>query len=779
MIFKDIEFDKVKKIISLECHSVLGSELTESLSPLKNKAEIEQRLILAEESQILLREGISYNFTELTDISKLLLKFHYENYNYEEFTQIYYNLNIANQVRLDENYQELAPQLFKKISAIKYLEKLTERYQQIFDADGNVKDNASTKLAQVRRRKRSLRKNIVGVMNKRADQLYTEHKSYDNIVTQRDGRYMIPVKEGAVTFEKGIVHGRSASRASVYLEPAEIVQQNNELDILSSDEKLEIKRIFVDYSQTILVHKEQILANDKILKILDYYFAVGRFSNRMAANIPKITDELKINLIQARHPLLIEAFGSVKKVIPFSLNLGDDFKLLVISGPNTGGKTVTLKSVGLLTIMTLSGLPIPADKESEIGIYHSFFADIGDQQSLEDSLSTFSSHIKNINEMIQTGDEKSLILIDEIGAATDPEQGSALAQAVLEKLTSLQMNGVITTHYTALKVFAEQHDNCINASMQFDPELHTPTYSFKLGLPGNSFAIEVARNLGFDAELISRARALTGSQNVELTELITKMSEEKKALAKQKYRYELNNALLKLKIAEQQRKIDELEDSKKSVRQKSLKDARDYLTQLQKELNNEISSIKQIDKKQRKEKFTQSLNRVNQLNRELGQKASALAGKEESQIEDPQIGQRVWVNNFDAEGEIVQINANSAKIDMDGIFFTVDQRNLFEPRSKKQKKNALQSNHVGGREFRTELKLLGFIFDEARPEIDKFIDDAVINSLQNIRVVHGKGTGALRSKVRQYLRKNKKVDSFQSAEPNVGGDGVTVVSLKI
>ncbi len=779
MINKHIEFDKIKKIIESECHSVLGKKIVTNLNPLTDKHEIEKRLVLADEAQILLRKNISFNFTRLSNITLLLKKFHHENYNFEEFTQIFYNLYTANNVHIDEEYQELAPNLYAKISSIVYLNKLASRYQQIFDAEGAVKDNASSRLAAIRRRKRSVRKDIVGFLKKRVEKLHNEQKSFDNIVTQRDGRFMIPVKEGSATFIKGIVHGRSASKASVYLEPTEIIQQNNELDILSSDEKQEIKRIFVDYTQEILAYKEQILKNDRILKILDFYFAVGRFANRLQANIPKITEELRINLISARHPLLIESFGSVKKVIPFSLNLGDEFKLLVVSGPNTGGKTVTLKSVGLLSVMALSGLPIPADSESVIGIYHSFFADIGDQQSLENSLSTFSSHIKNINEMIQKGDEKSLVLIDEIGAATDPEQGSALAQAVLEKLTEKNVNGVITTHYTALKIFAEKHDNCINASMQFDPELHTPTYNLKLGLPGNSFAIEVARNLGFDEKLIARAQELSGNQNVELTELLTKMSEEKKSLAKEKYRYELNNALLKQKIAEQQRKIDELEASKKEVKKKAIHDAREYLTQLQKELNFEIEAIRKKEKENRKEKFAKSLEKVNKLNRDLGKKVLDLEGKQDKPIENPEIGQKVWVKTFDAEGEIVQINAQSVKIDMDGIFFTAKLKDIYPLKNKKDKKQILQGTHVERRDFRTELKILGYIFDEAKPEIDKFIDDAVINGIQSIRIVHGKGTGALRSKVRQYLRKNRKVNSFRSAEANVGGDGVTVIDLKI
>lgn len=777
-IFKHIEFDKIKTILQRECHSEMGSKIAESLVPLQDRNMIINLLELADQAKTLISKGISYNFEDLSDLVELLFNFRYENYNYQEFTTIYKNITTANRVRLDAEFEEISPDIYQRITRLNYFTDLTERYQQIFDPEGNVKDNASPKLNQLRSRKRRVRKDIVSFLGKRADQLHSESKSFDTIVTKREGRFMIPVKEGAATFIKGIVHGRSASKASVYMEPAEVVQQNNELHILGSDEKQEIKRIFVEYTACILAEKGAINDNSKILQELDYNFAVGRFSLRIGGHVPQICSELEIKLFEARHPILIESFKSIKKVIPFSLELGIDFKLLIISGPNTGGKTVTLKSIGLLTIMALSGLPISASAESKIGLFHSFFADIGDQQSLEDSLSTFSSHIKNINQMITKGDTKSLVLIDEIGAATDPEQGSALAQAVLEKLTVNDVTGVITTHYTALKIFAEKHKNCINASMQFDPDLHTPTYNFKLGLPGNSFAIEVAANLGFNRELIDRARELSGNQNVELTDLLTKMSEEKKELAKQKYKYELNNALLRQKVAEQQRKVDELEQSKKDVRKKSMKDAREYLTQLQKELNNEISSIQKDEREKRKEKFQKSLSKVNNLNRELGQKVFAMNNRSQTWIENPEIGQRVWVKSFDAIGEIIQISAKNAKIDMDGIFFTVDLKDLYYPKAKAENREIIQSSGVSSADYRTELKILGMIFEESRPEIDKFIDDALINGLDNIRIVHGKGTGALRSKVRQYLRKTKKVDSFRAADNQAGGDGVTVVSLK-
>ncbi|MCK4653673.1 MAG: Smr/MutS family protein, partial [Candidatus Cloacimonetes bacterium] len=478
-----------------------------------------------------------------------------------------------------------------------------------------------------------------------------------------------------------------------------------------------------------------------------------------------------MNLINARHPLLLETMDNFDDVIPFNLELGSDFKLLLISGPNTGGKTVTLKSVGLLTLMALSGLPIPANSESSIGIFRDVFADIGDNQSLENALSTFSSHIKNIKEMVKSGDINSLILIDEIGAATDPEQGSALAQAILEKLTERNVLGVITTHYTALKIFAEQHENCINAAMQFDPGKHLPTYQFKLGLPGNSFAIEVASQLGMDEILIDRAKELTGNQNVELTDLLKRMTEEKMELSRQNYQSQLKTALLNKKISEHQNKIEQLEKETKKIRKNSIKEARDFLITLQKELNEEISNIKKLNKEKRKNLLEKSLQKITEINREFTEEEEELLEVKRSPVKIPKIGQTVWIKEVEMEGEIIEISNNSIKVDMNGIFLTTSKDNLYQVTKAGKKPIKSKVISVPKKDIKLELKILGYRFDEALPEIEAFIDNAVMNGLSSVRIVHGKGTGALRSKVRQYLKNNKKAVDFFTPPPSAGGDG--------
>ena len=776
---KQLEFDKIKDYLAQECHSQLGSRKALTLTPLNTIAEITYKLELTSEIQILLKKGILHNFENISDIEELISKQKHQTYNFEEFQQIYFNVSCAN--RVSKNIEELNdhPQYLKFVNRIIPLDDIELRFNKIFESDGEVKDNASSALASIRRKKKQVRKNLVSTLNKKVESLSASKFLHDSIVTQRNGRYVIPIKEGAYPFVQGIIHGRSSSKSSIYMEPQEIVGLNNDLDLVSSEEKQEIFRIFKEYTEMILDYKNVLLKDIIYLQELDFFFASARLGNRLKAEKPVISEKSQIKLKNARHPLLILAFKEFEDVIPFNLELGYDYNLLLVSGPNTGGKTVTLKTVGLLTLMAISGLPIPADPHSVIGSFDLILADIGDSQSLENSLSTFSSHIKNIREMTESYNSKILVLIDEIGAATDPEQGSALAQAILENLAENNAVGVISTHYTSLKVFAEKHEKCINAAMQFDPDKHKSTYQFKLGLPGNSFAIHVASRLGLQKDLIERARNLTGKQNVELTELIKKMSEEKKSLSRQLYQFELKTALLNQKINERQDQIETLEKDKKEIKKKSLRDAREFLTSMQKELNMEIKDIKKSNKKDKKDKFEKSLKKVTQLNRELSNEEEKLSEISRESVNEAKIGMKVWLKEMEMEGEIIEISGKNIKVDMDGIFLNTTSDRLYLITEKKVKKSNIRKHiNVPKNEAKMELKILGYRFEEALPEIETFIDNAVVSGLLMIRIVHGKGTGALRTKVRNYLRTNKNTEEFFSPPPEAGGSGVTVIKIK-
>ncbi len=775
--YHQLEFNKIREKIITDCQSPLGKDLADHIKPLKEKEKIDDKLNLSAELQVLLKNGLSYNFENVTEISDLLNNFKHQTYNFEEFKKIYYNINAANIIEIELDEPGEFPLYVILINQLVKLPQQEIRFTSIFTPEGKVKDSASSELASIRRRKKQLRKNIVSELNIIMKDMKKKNFLHDEIITQRDGRFVIPVKEGATSFVNCIIHGRSGSKSSVFIEPEETVGTNNELDLISTEEKQEIFKIKKEYTEWLQESSEELTANTKILAKLDFYFAVARFSNRLNCEIPKIIERPYINLIDAKHPLLLITMRDSKKVIPFSLELGKDYKLLLISGPNTGGKTVTLKTVGLLTLMALSGLPIPASENSKIGIFRNIFADIGDYQSLENALSTFSSHMSNIKQMVENGNSESLILIDEIGAATDPEQGSALAQAILENITQKEVTGVITTHYTALKVFAEKNDTCKNAAMQFDPTKHIPTYQFKLGLPGNSFAIEVASKLGITSSLIERAKDLAGDQNIELTELIKKMSEEKKELARQNYQQKLKTALLKQKISEYDENIEMQKKDAKNIKKRSMRDARDFLTTLQKELNQEIEDIKKEDKKRKKQLLERSFKKVNKKNKEIKIQEEKLEDDKRKPVEEIDVGQYVWLKDFQSEGEVVEITNSGIKVDMNGIYFTTTKRNLFQTEQNKRSYDQKKIN-IPKTKAKMELKLLGYRFEEALPELEKFLDKALLSGLNNVRIIHGKGTGALRRKIRHYLRSNKKIEKFAAPPPEAGGNGVTVVTFK-
>lgn len=777
--FTQLEYNKIIQILSQSCHSPLGRKLAEELTPLTDSVRIRERLEMVRELQEVISKGFDCNFEQLNDITGLLRNYPHQTYNFSEFFLIFGNLSTAQS--FEKNLPELAeyPLFHHLIRKIYFHPALVSRFTEIFTQEGQVKDSASGELSRIRQRQRRLRQQVVENLNLCLEDFERQNYLFDKIITQRDGRYVIPVKDSFAQQSGGIIHGRSGSRSSVYVEPREVVGLNNELDLLVSEEKEEVFRIYVEYSSRIRAQAETILADTVILQFLDFHFACARVANRLHAIVPRIIEEPQLRFVQARHPLLIETLGSPDQVVPFDLELGKEYRLLVISGPNTGGKTVTLKAVGLLTMMALSGLPIPAADGTEIGIFHHFFADIGDYQSLESSLSTFSSHIANIQEMIESGNERSLIVIDEIGAATDPEQGSALAQAIIEDLAEKQVTGVITTHYTALKVFAEQHPLCMNAAMQFDPELHSPTYQIILGLPGNSFAIEVASRLGFKPAIIAKARQLAGKQNIEFTDLLTRMSAEKNELARQNYQYKLNNALLKQKTLEYEKKLSSLDSETREIRRKSAREARDFLTNLQKELTEELNTIRKTDRRQRKTRAEETLKKVVKLAGKMEETAEELTTYTRKPLTQAEIGKVVWVKDFEDTGRIVAIKENLVKVEINDILYSTSLDNLFETDQVVIKDQITEKTRkVPAREVKFELKILGLTFEEALPLLEQLLDDASMHGLPLVRIVHGKGTGALRAKVRKYLSNSDKVSEYYTPAPEAGGDGVTIARIR-
>jgi DNA mismatch repair protein MutS2 len=774
----DLEYEVLCAQLAKRCHSALGETLAKALQPMAELAEIRKSQKLVAEIQELLAHGLDFNFEPLSDLTALFEDSRNNLFGFEEFGAIYRNNRISDEVLSRAEAAHDFPLIKNLLSGLTAFPELTRRFTEIFDYEGEILDTASPELANIRRRTSSLRMRIQKTMQGLLNDNRFERYLQDKFVTQRDDRYVLPIKESSAPYVEGIVQSHSGSKSTVFIEPVAIVPMNNELQMVKQEEKQEIYRIFSHYTAQIKAVQRQILRNQSLLATLDFRFACGRLCNAMDSRVPQMLPKAAVNLISARHPLLILRLGTPAKVIPFDLELGNEHRIVILSGPNTGGKTVLMKAVGLITLMANSGLTVPADPGSEIGMFSGVYADIGDDQSIENALSTFSSHLDKISKMLHAANEETLILIDEIGAATDPQQGSALAQAILERFADLGCPGIVTTHYTSLKIFGEQHPNCVNASMQFDLKSLHPTYRFVPGFPGDSFAIEVAASLGIAPELIERAKALSGSQNQDFTTLLKKMQEEKKQLSIQSYQFELKTRNLAAKIQELENKEAVWEEELKKRRQSHIKELQKELIAQQKIYAMELNELKSMEKSERKVLSERKLHAIGVQTAEL-QKELINSGIETHQaLSNPKPGDRVWVANFDTDAIIMAVQGDSATVDMNGISFKTPIEFLYAAKPKTEitiTKGFVKSSITPKARF--ELKLLGLTFDEAMPLIDEFLDDAALTGLHTLRIVHGKGTGALRNKVRDYLRRKKGILSIDTPPMNEGGSGVTIVKI--
>lgn len=776
--YADLEYGRLREKISLRSHSPLGKKHAEALEPLSDRRAIEASLETVSALMECLERGLDFDLAELSDISALFNAAEHSLFGWEEFQQVFLNARLADIAfsarESVEGFRTLA-RLWRKITPQK---EICRRFEEIFDPEGEVLDSASPELSRIRKRSASLQRNILKTMQGMLSDPRYEGFLQDKFITRRDERYVLPIKENAGAYVPGIVQSQSGSKATLFIEPQSVVPLNNELQILKQEEKREIFNIFTAYTSQIRERKSDLLANQEALAELDFRLACARICRQLGANVPKIVESPILNLTSAKHPLLILRLGKPGQVIPFDLSIGGETRIILLSGPNTGGKTVLMKSAGLLTLMALSGLPIPAAPDSEVGMFSHVFADIGDDQSIENALSTFSSHVQKIQRMLAAADENSLILIDEIGAATDPQQGSALAQAILEQFTLTGCKAVVTTHYTALKIFAETHPACLNASMQFDLKSLQPTYRFSTGIPGDSFAIEVAASLGLSAELIERARTLSGSQNLEFTDLLKKMQAEKKALGRASYEYQLKTRNLEAKLEELTGKEAILEAELKQRKQKFIKELQSELISQQKLYQQEQDALKKLDKEQRKSLSERKLHEISDKLKEIRAELEQNDAGARLPIRDPQPGDLVYLSNFDTEATLLEIRDNIAVVDMNGISFRTPLDSLYAASAKPvAQPQVVAAKSSAMPKARLELKLLGLTFDEAKPLLDEFLDDAVLAGLHTLRVVHGKGTGALRNKVREYLQRKKQVISLETPIPAEGGSGVTLVKI--
>lgn len=644
-------------------------------------------------------------------------------------------------------------------------------------SEEEIADDASRELLRIRRgivaKKDSIKNKLNGILSSHADFLQ------DAIVTLRDGRYVVPVKIENKSRVKGLVHDISGSGQTAYIEPMAVVEANNDLKELYIKENLEIEKILKELSELVGETSEEIKSNQEKLIELDFIFAKARLGLNYRANMPKLNREGRINLIKAYHPFLDR-----KIAVPIDINLGIDFTSLIVTGPNTGGKTVSIKTVGLLTLMTQFGLLIPADEASEIGVFEKVFADIGDEQSIEQSLSTFSSHMVNIVYILKNVTPNSLVLFDELGAGTDPTEGAALARSIMDFMLERKIRCISTSHYNQLKIYALTTDGVANASMEFDVDSLSPTYRLLIGVPGKSNAFEISRRLGLPDEIIGEAKKLLSSENIEFEDVLQSIDEDRTKIREYREELEREKADLEKENKRLQSKIKKLEDQKEKILEKSREEAKRLLLNTKENVDIILSEINEARDKissENSKKIQEAQDLLRESIKNARDKSELEITKAANPIREIKVGDKVRTSlgNLatvlelpDKKGNVL-VQSGIMKMNMPKDSLT--RIDVQEDTTKNNTRSILKNKATN---VKSEIDIRGKNFEDAKDIVDKYLDDAYLSGLKSVRIIHGKGTGVLRQKLREHFRNVKLIKSYKDAEYNEGGDGVTVVTLK-
>lgn len=660
---------------------------------------------------------------------------------------------------------------------------IEEEIDNAIVSENEISDNASPALRSIRKqiasKNEAIKDKLNAIVNSQSYRKYLQ----DSIITVREGRYVIPVKAENRGNVPGLVHDMSGSGATLFVEPMAVVQLNNELRELELKEREEIERILKSLSNLVAEEAEGIINNQKILQDLDFIFAKGKLALDMRATKPILNNRGYINIKKGRHPLL-----KVEKVVPIDIYLGKDFTSLIITGPNTGGKTVTLKTVGLLTLMAQSGLHIPADFDSEIAVFNQVFADIGDEQSIEQSLSTFSSHMVNIVDILENLEYNSLILFDELGAGTDPTEGAALAMAILDHLLKLNVRTIATTHYSQLKIYALTTEGVKNASVEFDVETLSPTYKLLIGVPGKSNAFEISRRLGLSENIIDYARTLISKENIEFEDVLQAIErdrlaiEEDRAVA-EKYRLEVER--LKEDLAKEKDKTKEMRDK---IIQKAKEEARSILKQAKEEADGIVKELRSISAEIEKDRSR----RIQEAQEKLKEKLNKIEAEVSDNIfnvksnkppKDLKVGETVEVLTFNQMGTVLEEPDENGNVKVQVGIMKINAHISTLRRGEKEEEAQIRGSIKSimgskAKDVKPEIDLRGKNLDEAFLELDKYLDDVYIAGMKEISIIHGKGTGVLRDGIQGYLKSHRNVKSFRLGKYGEGGDGVTIVEMK-
>lgn len=786
-----LEFNKILDILTKYCVTTAGKNLASSLLPSNNKDEVKHSLAETEEAVNLSFRNSFPSIYDFSDINFSLKSL--ENgstlsclaiLNLNNILKMAFSLKeYFNKDFIDINEYPILSNLFDGLYSNKSIIELVDK--SILD-ENTISDEASVELKAIRRKQKSLEQDI---RNKLNSIIHSSSAKYlqDNIITIRNDRFVIPVKEEYRSSIKGFVHDVSNAGSTLFIEPVSIFEMNNKINELKSQEEIEIEKILQKLSYLFAPYCEELKLNASLISRLDFIFAKAKYSRAINGITPKINDEKIINLLSARHPLI-----DASSVVPITVALGDKFSNLLITGPNTGGKTVTLKTVGLLCLMACSGLNIPVKENSSIYVFDKIFADIGDDQSILSSLSTFSSHILNIISILNNATSDSLVLIDELGSGTDPIEGANLAISILEQLHSSNILTIVTTHYPELKNYALVTDGFENASVEFDVDKLKPTYKLLIGIPGKSNAFAISKNLGLPNYIIERAKSMMTNEQINIEELLKNIYDQKSIIEQEKAEIDV-----KLKnISDLERSLKHDNDSLKmqeetiinnaKVKARNiLLDAKEDANEIIKELNSVSSNAKDVNLL--RNKLNKKISDINVVHNQSDK--PKISNSNKLSVNEIIPNTEVFIRSFNKTGIILSrpSKSNEVQVQIGALKMNVSIEDLEKiPSNSSISKNTNNTTQLKStfssiskaKSVSTEINVIGYTVEEANFVVDKFLDDASLSKLQTVRIVHGKGTGKLKDGIHRFLKNHPHVKSFRMGTYGEGEMGVTVVTLK-
>ncbi len=790
-VFVTLELDKIiDHLVHLPVSS-LGTKLIQKLYPSKDLQLIKKQLSQVTELREILDFDDPFPLSGLIDISDALKNIMLEGtfLSPEYLYKIFSTLEVGRKIKIYFNEREDKYLHLSKIAgSVQIFWALEKEISRCIDKSTfEVFDHASPELNRIRRsiqvQEEQIRKRLEAMLKTFSGKGYLQ----ENLIAVRNERLVLMVKDESRGKVKGLVHDQSATGATLFVEPLETLELNNKIRALKTQEKIEVEKILLKIADLIRENLTEIQETADALAQFDFIYGKANFSKQIGGSQPAINDSNKLEIINGKHPLLLLRGDSQGDVVPFSLKLGDKFNTLVISGPNAGGKTVAIKTIGLLSLMTACGLHVPADPSSDIAIFNRLFVTIGDQQSIENDLSTFSSHVAKLRQVVDHVKKNDLVLIDEIGAGTDPEEGASLAISILEHLTNIGCNTVISTHQGALKVFAHETERVENGSMEFDRETLEPTYLFRLGIPGSSYGFEIASRLGIPEKITSRARELTGTKKNKMEELLIDLETKM-----QRYHSLTNELTTKKSDLDSLLKLYEYKNEELLKKEKTFKkDAIEEAEQILKETNVAVENIiKKIREEQAsKESIKHARENIRVEKERIAKEKSKLKRKKSEPLSNEKpltkvfLGQGVFWKTYQKNGAVLSEPDASEKVLIQAgeVKMKVPLNELFPA-----KISGVKASHKARINIKTklsslktsEIDLRGFTVDEGIDAVDKFLDEAIMSGLEQVYIIHGKGTGKLRKGIYQFLDRHPRVKSKEYPEWSLGDTGMTVVYLQ-